>query len=89
MKHADIIEDLMSRVKSVLGGNFDCQLDQIENEVRRNWSGATPYISKRNMKKVKESAIRKINSGLSVREVSEQSGLSISSIYIMLRRNKK
>lgn len=89
MKQIDIIEDLMLKVKSTVSDSeIHAKLDHIENEIRRTWAGATPYISKRNMKNVKESAIRKLNSGLSVRQVSEQSGLSISSIYTILRKKR-
>lgn len=85
----DIIEDLMMRVKSEIDNSeLHAKLDNIEDEIRRTWSGAMIYIAKRDTKKIKEEAINKLNSGLSVKQVSAETGLSISSIYIMLRRKK-
>lgn len=89
MNQIDIIEDIIGRIKSEINNSaLHEKLDQIENEIRRTWSGTIPYIAKRNIKKIKEEAINKLNSGLSVKQVSAETGLSISSIYIMLRRKK-
>lgn len=89
MKQMDIIEDLIERIKSEINNSeLHAKLDHIENEIRRTWSGTIPYIAKRNIKKIKEDAINKLNSGLSVKQVSAETGLSISSIYIILRRKK-
>jgi len=89
VNQTDIIEDIIGRIKSEINNSeLHVKLDQIEDEIRRTWSGAMIYIAKRNTKQIKEDAINKLNSGLSVKQVSAETGLSISSIYIMLRRKK-
>lgn len=85
---SNLVSTIDNIEKEILRSDLHAKLDKIENEIRSTWAGATPYISKRNMKNVKECAIRKLNSGLSVRQVSEQSGLSISSIYTILRKKR-
>lgn len=89
----DIVEDIFTRVKEILGDEFGGQirvkLDSIESGIRRDWGGGDAYIArKRDIEQRKADALDKLKQGLSVREASAQSGASVSCIYMMLRRKK-
>jgi hypothetical protein len=84
----DILVDIFGKVKSFVSAELCAKIDEIERETRREWGGAYVYVPKRDTKAIKAEVLKKINQGLSVREVSKQTGFSITGIYIMLRRKK-
>ena len=84
----DIINDIFVNVKNAVSSELWGKIDEIELKTRREWGGAYVYVPKRDTKAIKSEVLKKIKEGLSVREVSEQTGFSITGIYIMLRRKK-
>ncbi len=84
----DILIDIFGKVKGVVSSDLWGKIDEIELKTRREWGWAHVYVPKRDTKAIKAEVIKKINQGLSVRKVSEQTGFSITGIYIMLRRKK-
>ena len=84
----DMLSDIFSKVKSIASTELWGSIDEIERKTRSEWGGAYVYVPKRDTKAIKNEVLKKIKEGLSVREVSEQTGFSITGIYIMLRRKK-
>lgn len=84
----DILIDIFTKVKGAVSSELWGSIDEIERKTRREWGGGSVYIPKRNTKVIKAEVLKKISQGISVREVSEQTGFSITGIYIMLRRKK-
>ena len=84
----DILVDIFGKVKSIVSDELWGKIDEIERKTRHELGGAYVYVPKRDTKAIKAEVIKKINQGLSVRKVSEQTGFSITGIYIMLRRKK-
>ena len=84
----DILIDIFSKVKGAVSSDLWEKMDEIESKVRIEWGGGSVYIPKRDTKAIKAEVLKKISQGISVREVSEQTGFSITGIYIMLRKKK-
>lgn len=90
-KENDIVDDIFTRIKAILGDDFQGQivvkLDDVETKIRQDWGGTEPYIArKRDIEKKKADALDRLKSGLSVSEAAKLSDISESSIYRMLKR---
>lgn len=90
-KENDIVDDIFTRVKAILGDDFKGQivvkLDDVETRIRQDWGGTEPYISKkRDIEKRKAAALEKLNKGASVRDAAKQAGISETYVYMILRR---
>lgn len=90
-KENDIVDDIFTRIKDILGDEFQGQivvkLDDVETKIRQDWGGTEPYIArKKDIQKRKSVALEKLKCGLSVSEAAKQSGVSETLIYTMLRR---
>ncbi|MDV6345639.1 helix-turn-helix domain-containing protein [Nitrosomonas sp. Is37] len=91
---SDFVDDVLNRVKPVLVAYFGegvvIKLDKIEEEVRQDWGGTTPYIPKNKpKKKTKLQAISRLNRGAPVKEVIRETGISRSGIYRLLKERQK
>lgn len=89
----DIVEDIFSRVRQILGSRFDgeiaIKLEREENFVRKAWGGSDIYIPKikRCSRKItKEAAISDVNNGIPVKEVIKNRGISRTEMYRLLKR---
>ncbi len=90
-QEADIVEDIFSRVKQILGDEFKgeiaIKLKNEEEKVRQSWGGTESYVAKRkNSKESKKQALTDLNRGVPVKEVIKRSGISRTRVYELLKR---
>jgi len=90
-KEKDIVEDIFSRVRSILGDEFKDQiiikLEQEEIKIRHDWGGTEPYIAKkRDREKRKQEVKEELNRGSTIKEVTRKTGICRTVIYDMLKR---
>ncbi len=93
-KENDIVDDIFTRVKAILGDEFNGQivvkLEDIETRIRQDWGGTEPYISKkRDIEKRKSIALEKLKEGKSLKEVAKQAGICETYVYMMRKRIAK
>lgn len=89
---ADIVEDIFTRIKEILGDKFDgeilVRLENEEKKVRQSWGGVHRYVSNERWKnkKKKEQALKDLNNGASVNNVVKERGISRAETYRLLKR---
>ena len=93
MKEKDIVEDIFFRVKAILGHEFKgeivLKLEQEEQRVRMDWGGTEPYIpKKRDRNKEKQKAIDDLNRGVPIPKVVNDTGISRTQLYVLLKKRK-
>lgn len=71
---ADVLADFVARLRARLGDGVD--VIDIEQEVRREWSGRWVYIAQRDVG-ARDAVIRsEVLSGISVKRVAQRYGMS-------------
>lgn len=89
MKEKDIVEDIFYRVKNILGHEFKgeivIKLEQEEQKIRQDWGGTEPYIPKRAKEKAKQKAIAALKKGDPIKKVVNDTGISRTQVYMLLR----
>lgn len=93
MKEKDIVEDIFCRVKTILGqqfnGEIDIKLQHEERRIRNDWGGTEPYIHKKCDKtELKRLAIEQVNQGIPVNKVAKNTGISRTQVYLLLKTRK-
>lgn len=90
MNSSDIVDDIFTRVRSMLGDDFEgkieIKLDEVENDVRKYWGGRDAYVTKKNGRKIRENALREINNGTPISVVIQKYAISRTGVYSLLRR---
>ncbi len=89
---SDIVEDIFSRVKEILGDKFNgeiiVKLENEEEKIRQSWGGERPYISSTKSKRQKKNkkVLRDLNEGRPIEEVVSNNGISRAAVYRLLKR---
>ena len=88
-KDADIVKDILCRVKEIYGDRFPDSLSiKLEREVRQDWHGSGVYI--KGDKEIRNCiAIEQIKLGCDVRKVIESAGISRAQVYILRNKLRK
>lgn len=92
-REKDIVEDMFSRVKAILGNEFKgeiiLKLEQEEQRIRMDWGGTEPYIpKKKDRTELKKTAIKLLNSGVPIKKVVNDTGICRTDVYMLLKRRK-
>lgn len=87
---SDIVDDIFTRIKTILGNNFDgdivLKIDAEEDNVRKEWGGDGHYVSKKkNKEKRRAQVVSEIRQGNSVATISRNTGMSKVHIYRLLK----
>lgn len=90
MRENDIVEDMFYRVKEILGDGFEgeivLKLEKAEQSIRQDWGGTEPYIAKRRISNTKkQKIIDDLRKGVPVKKVVNDSGVSVTYAYNLLR----
>jgi len=90
-KRSDIVDDIFTRIKDVLGDEFKGQivvrLEQEEVRIRQDWGGTEHYVlKKRDREKKKAQAMEELKRGARICDVVNSTGISRTQIYKMLKR---
>ena len=82
----DIVKDIMTRIQSILGDRFTgdvaIKLKKEEKKIRSDWGGGKVYVRRREDKtKIKLFAIEQVKSGIPVKDVAKDVGMSIRTLH--------
>lgn len=83
----DVVDDIIERVKKIIGSEnaqIIIKLEQEERNIRKHWGGAEHYVAK-NYKQIKAIALADLRRGVPIKEVISTSGLCRASIYKLLK----
>lgn len=88
-RERDIIEDIFARIREILRGQYERELEQEEARVREDWGGTEPYIAKRRVREeVKKQALNDLNHGVPMNDVVSKTGISRAQVYRLLKHRK-
>lgn len=90
-KENDIVDDIFTRVKAILGDEFKGQivvmLEDEEIRIRKDWGGTEPYISKKmDIEKRKAIALEKLKEGKSLKEAARQAEICETYVHMLRKR---
>lgn len=93
MDNSDIVDDIFSRVREILGENFNgevaVRLKKEEEMVRKMWGGSDIYVPKikRESRQIKKNNVLKdINRGNRINDVAQKHGISRTQIYEYIKK---
>jgi len=94
MHDDDFVRDIIKRIRAEYPDIDDATAEKIECDIRHDWGGERPYISRENhirekkRKKVRD-AIKGSGDDVRMSAIASSTGVHRSTIYRMLKREKK
>lgn len=90
MRDDDIVDDILSRVKNILGDKFSgdivIKLEKEEENIRRYWGGCESYVRKRtDQSKARIIVKNERERGVSVAEIASNTGISRTQVYRLIK----